>query len=53
MEGMLTVNDLKRKKMKSKRTTTIEEYVNNFSHVADYFAVRTSSGRANAGFAFG
>ena len=52
-EGMLTVTDLKRKRMATQRPDTVEEYVNNFSHVADYFEVRTNSGSHNRAFDFG
>ena len=50
---MLTVTDLKQKRLAMQKKDTVEEYVDNFSHVADYFDVKTKSGGKNSAFDFG
>ena len=53
MEGMLSVSDLKRKAEKDLKVNQVQEYVNHFSHVADYFSVENRYGKHNIGFDFG
>ena len=54
---MLSVNDLKGKKktqiQQLAQNDKVQEYVNHFSHVADYFSVEGANGKHNAAFDFG
>ena len=53
MEGMLSVKNVKNKKRFNSRDTRVQDYVNNFSHIADSFNVQNKAGVDNVAFDFG
>lgn len=50
---MLAVTDVKNNKRFMKPNSGYQDYVNNFSHVADIFHAENNAGKQNAGFDFG